>query len=61
MDVGTQRDSVRWESLDVELRRENKPHGDCASSTEAAVGWPSLPAKKANEGQKPGLLKPLPI
>lgn len=40
MGVGTQRDSINWESLDVERRGENKPHGDCASPTEATVGGP---------------------
>lgn len=63
MGVGTQRDSVHWELLGVELRRENKRHGDCASLTEAAVGGLE-PArhqgKRRMETRTLALLKPPP-
>lgn len=56
MGVGTPRDSVPWGLLGVELRRENKPHGDGASMTEAAADGLEPVATKAREGWKQGLL-----
>lgn len=40
---------VHWELLGVELKRENKPHGDGASLTEAAVGGLEPVASEARE------------
>lgn len=47
--MGTQRDTVHWELLGVELRRENKPYGDWGSSWWAVACSPPRQKKDGNK------------